>query len=163
MADVLLVVALFTGLLAGFVAPSSSAIAFVLCALFLYFALIVEERGASSHIVMTLQDIGVYSFAVLAGTIVGSVAGFVVRHPVVLLYAFWLYMLIAAGFMVSRCCLGWHVGASVAVLTAFVAVGLFVQSFYGGGAAWLAALIMAAGLWWGADSWRRDNGLAIYE
>jgi hypothetical protein len=74
---------------------------------------------------------------------------------------FWVYMLITAGYLISRCSLGWHLGATAGVLTSFMAFGLWMQSFAGGGSAWAALLLVATGLLWGANDWRQRAGLAL--
>jgi hypothetical protein len=156
------IAALLAGLSTGFTAPQTGIFVLVAVVLLLYLQFVLGGR-APDRFMAGLDTVTVSTLVLLAGSVIGGVAGVTARNPVVLLYAFWLYALVATGYMASRCCLGWHVGASAAVLTGFVAIGLLLQSLMAGGVEWLVLGIFAVGMWWGADSWRRANGLAINE
>jgi len=157
--------ALIAGLVAGFVMPGIVVVPTVVVVLLMSFDA-VRDRLMGLYGDRTEKAVlGLiwYGLLLFIGTAVGSVIGIVVRYPIVLLYAFWLYALLAVGFAISRCCLGWHVGAAAAVLTSFLAVGVFIQNFFVPAPEWGVLALVALGLGWGADSWRRANGLAINE
>jgi hypothetical protein len=161
MADLITVVVAFVaGLILGFDVPSAWMVPMGIIALIVCVDTVFEKH-IGSKLAMRIGILIGTLFVFTVGAVIGGIANSITQHPVVLLYAFWLYALVATGYLISRCCVGWHVGASGAVLLSFLAVGMLIQSFFNGNAVWLVLFIVAAGMWWGADSWRRANGLPI--
>ena len=73
---------------------------------------------------------------------------------------FWGALLMELGFLFSYI-VGWHWGASAAILSSFMLIGLAAGNALGYGVSLLPCTGLMVGLGWGADVWRRQRGWSM--